>query len=331
MQWEVDSNAGNIRLEAYARQWVRSRPTLGPKTRETYEGQLRLHILPVLGDIPINEITPALVRQWHGGLFDPERPGRKIGANTIAKCYRLLHVILETAYQDELIRRNPCRIRKAGKEETAERPTASILQVFDLAAQVKPERRALVLLAGFAGLRISELLALRRHHVDIPNRRLAVREATIELAHGELITKRPKSYAGIRSVHVDPIIFDALSEHLDRFVPARPSAHVFTGDKGNQLRRAVWHQEWARARAQVGLDHFRFHDLRHTHGTLASQAGASIRETMRRLGHSTVQAAMVYQHASDERDQEIATAIGARIAQALAVTSADPREQRAYL
>src|SRR5256885_2284404 len=88
-------------------------------------------------------------------------------------------------------------------------------------------------------------------------------------------------------------------------------------EKGNQLRRAVWHKEWAEAREAVGLAHLHFHDLRHTHGTLTAQVGATIRETMRRLGQSTIQAAMIYQHATDERDRGIALAIGKAIDAAL--------------
>ena len=53
--------------------------------------------------------------------------------------------------------------------------------------------------------------------------------------------------------------------------------------------------------------------MRHTHGTLVAQVGGTTKETMRRLGHSAIEAAMVYQHATDDRDQEIAKAIGSRI------------------
>jgi integrase len=71
------------------------------------------------------------------------------------------------------------------------------------------------------------------------------------------------------------------------------------------------------ARTTLGIEHLRFHDLRHTHGTLVAQVGATTKETMRRLGHSTMQAAMIYQHGSDERDRVIADAMGERIAQEL--------------
>jgi len=51
---------------------------------------------------------------------------------------------------------------------------------------------------------------------------------------------------------------------------------------------------------------FTFHDLRHTGNHLASVSGASTRELMQRMGHSTMRAALIYQHATDERAREIA-------------------------
>ena len=57
-------------------------------------------------------------------------------------------------------------------------------------------------------------------------------------------------------------------------------------------------------------DGLRFHDLRHTGNTLAAATGASTRELMARMGHASTRAAMIYQHATDDRDQAIARALG---------------------
>ncbi|NYF54734.1 integrase [Micromonospora purpureochromogenes] len=91
---------------------------------------------------------------------------------------------------------------------------------------------------------------------------------------------------------------------------------IFTGAKGAPLRsgnfgRAV---KWTKTVASVGLAGFYFHDLRHTGNTLAASAGASTRELMHRMGHATMRAALIYQHATSERDREIAAAIDHRIA-----------------
>jgi integrase len=90
-----------------------------------------------------------------------------------------------------------------------------------------------------------------------------------------------------------------------------PQAPLFTRPDGTLLRS--WHIEWSwrQARAKAHLPNAHFHDLRHTGLTLTAQLGATQAELMRRAGHSTPQAAQVYQHAADSRDHLIAQRLSA--------------------
>src|SRR4249920_1406444 len=101
------------------------------------------------------------------GAAKRRRPDAGVGAVTVAKSYRLLKAILNTAADDGRIRRNPCRIKGAAVEKSPERPVLTARQVFDLAAAIDPRYQALVLLAVFGSLRRSELAALRRCDVDL--------------------------------------------------------------------------------------------------------------------------------------------------------------------
>ncbi|WP_234437904.1 tyrosine-type recombinase/integrase [Streptomyces sp. WM6368] len=67
---------------------------------------------------------------------------------------------------------------------------------------------------------------------------------------------------------------------------------------------------WHKACREAGIKGLHFHDLRHTGNTLAASTGASTRELMTRMGHSTARAALIYQHASADRDRLIADALG---------------------
>jgi integrase len=80
--------------------------------------------------------------------------------------------------------------------------------------------------------------------------------------------------------------------------------------KAHLLRRTNFHRIWARACAAADAPGVHFHDLRRTGGTLAATTGATIKELMARLGHSSPRAAMIYQHASRGRDRAIAQALG---------------------
>ena len=109
-----------------------------------------------------------VVRDWYSKLTVTA------GADQAAKSYRLLRAILNTAVDDELIARNPCRIRGGGAEHADERPMIDAELVFRLAHAITPGLRALVIVAGFAGLRTGELPrppALRRRPPQRPTRR----------------------------------------------------------------------------------------------------------------------------------------------------------------
>jgi integrase len=108
--------------------------------------------------------------------------------------------------------------------------------------------------------------------------------------------------------------------HLDRFAEPGERGFVFLGPKGGKLRRSNFHKSaWTKARAAVGMPELHFHDLRHTGGTL--------KELMARLGHSSLRAAMIYQHATRDRDQAIAKALGTFVREVLDA-SGEPTEDR---
>jgi integrase len=302
----VDPRAGKVALSEYAIRWIETRPNIRPRTRETYETQLRLHVLPVLGSVELVSLTPRSVREWHAQLS-----GSNLGPNTVAKCYRLLRTILGTAVADELIVRNPCRIERAGVERSDERPIATVDQVWELAEVVEPRYRCLVLVAGFVGLRLGELLGLQRRHVNLLHAQLVVERQEQQLRGGGLLVGPPKTDAGRRKLTLPPFLVAELERHLAEYSVPGPDGRVFPGEKGGPLRKQVWHPKWRAACRVVGLpETFRFHDLRHTANTLTAAAGASTRELMQRMGHASSAAALRYQHATQDRDALLAAALG---------------------
>ena len=85
------------------------------------------------------------------------------------------------------------------------------------------------------------------------------------------------------------------------------NGYVFVGPTGQLLERSnFWGRIWVPAIELMGLSGVRFHDLRHTAGTLAARTGATTKELMARFGHSSPRASMIYQHAAADRDRLIA-------------------------
>lgn len=305
----VDPRKGRISFENYATTWLERRPNLRPRTRELYDGQLRNHLLPTLGGTELGKITPAVVRAWHGKLSNSET----ISATTVAKCYRLLKTILGTAADDELIPRNPCIIKGAGVERSAERPIATIAEVDRLVEAADPRLKALILMATYTSLRLGELSALTRRHLDLDKATVAVVASASDLADGTRIIGDPKSYAGRRTVSVPAAIIPTVADHLDEYAEPGRDGLVFVGPKGGPLRRGNFSHTWRKLADEVGLEGLRFHDLRHTGNTLAAMTGASTKELMSRMGHSSTRAALGYQHATEERERLIASKLSEMI------------------
>ena len=187
----------------------------------------------------------------------------------------------------------------------------TVAQVFNLADRITDRRfRALVLLATFASLRWGEAIALTRDDIDLVARTVTVRRQYVELT-GQLVLGPPKSRASTRSVAIPAAIVPALRDHLDSYVGRDGTALVFTGPRGGILRRGNFRRGsgWAKATASVGVPGLHFHDLRHTGNTLAAQTGVSLADLKARMGHDSVRAAMIYQHASSAADRRIANAL----------------------
>jgi integrase len=306
----TDPDAGAVNFEEYALRWVAERG-LAPTTEELYRRLLRLHVLPGFRQWDLDEITPPRVRTWRA-----ERLETTGAATTVAKAYRLLKAILQTAADDELIRRNPCRIKGAGKEEADERPIATIEQVDALADAVGPRWRLMVYLAAFASLRPEEQAELRRPDVTLDDGfvMLRISRASPELATGRRVTGDPKSRAGKRVVVLPGFLAVDVRRHLDWFAAKEPDGLLFVGEKGAPFRRSTFGRRWRRARDTVGLPPaFRFYDLRHTGNTLAADTGAKLRDLMVRAGQSSQKAQLIYQHSTLEHQRRLAADIDAHV------------------
>jgi integrase len=99
----------------------------------------------------------------------------------------------------------------------------------------------------------------------------------------------------------------ALAEHLDRYAAPSPDGLVFPSSRGKYLARSSFRRlVWQPAVQQLGLDGLRVHDLRHTAATLAAAAGATTKELMERMGHTSPAAAL---SARDGRQAALAAAL----------------------
>jgi integrase len=319
-EW-IAPELGGQTFREYAESWMRDR-VHKRTTTDRYAGLLKNHVYPTFGEQRLCDIDQAAIRRWRKVRLEAGASAKyPFGPVTVAKGYRLLHAILETAEEDRLISRNPCNIKGAGKERSDERETVSLPVVFQLADVVPVRYRALILLATFADMRWGELAGLRRENIDLKACEVRITEELVQPNKGPLFFDTPKSQAGKRTVAFPEEIAGEIRWHLDRFGQPGGKGLVFVGPRGGLLRRGNFQREvWIKAREAVGLPNLHIHDLRHTGGTLSAATGATLKELMARLGHADVRAAMIYQHASRDRDRAIAKGLGGFIRDARAVS-----------
>jgi integrase len=303
-QTEVARTRQTETLEQYAQRWLTQRRVRGEPLRGStvvdYERALRLYINPHLGDRALADITRADVRDWHSVQL------QNVSDRPRSKAYAVLRTIMNSAVEDELIDISPVSIRGAGVTRRKHGVEPATLDELGTIVEAMPERlRLMVQLAAWCALRYGELAELRRRDVDLANGVVKVRRA-VSFTPGSTAVGPPKTDAGIRDVAIPPHLHDLVRDHLKDYVRPAQESLLFPSDSGGHLYESVVFRRWNAARKVAGRPDLRFHDLRHTGATLAAQAGATTAELQARLGHTTSDAAMIYQHAAKGRDRALA-------------------------
>lgn len=284
----------------YAEGWLRQRG-IKDRTREHYRKLLDNHILGTFADVDLRAIEPAAVRRWYATTA--------VGTPTMrAHAYSLLRAIMATALADDLIDANPCRIAGASSARRVHKIRPATLAELETITKAMPDAyQTFVLMAAWLAMRYGELTELRRRDVDLADEVVRVRRAVVRTGDDFKVTT-PKSDAGIRDISIPPHLIPAIEDHLGKFVRPGRDSLLFpsVGDPTRHLAPSALYRMFYGARAEAGREDLRVHDLRHSGAVLAAATGATLAELMGRLGHSSPQAALRYQHIAGGRDREIA-------------------------
>lgn len=302
-KWTAERTRGHERqtFDGYARRWVEGRD-LKPRTRADYRKYLYGVLLPRWGDYRLDRITPDVVREWYESLDASKETTR-------AHIYGLFRTIMATAYEDDLISANPCRIRggSVARRKKIIRP-ATPEQIAQIAAALPDRYRLMVLLAGYCGMRSGEIRELRRKDVRLADGEIRV-ERSVSKVGDEFIVGPPKTDAGVRDAPFPAPLRPHVEAHLSRFVPDDPDALLFPARQGGHMAESSLYRVYYPARDSVGRSDLRFHDLRHTSAVMAASQGVTLADLMAWLGHASPAAALIYQHASKDARVQIAAGL----------------------
>lgn len=295
--------APKLTFAEYAKTWLATRQVAGrplkDRTREHYQKLLDDHIAGTFAALPLASITADDVRAWYARTL-VDKPTMRSHA------YGLLRTIFATAASDGKIAQNPAVIRGAGTAKRVHKVRPATVSEIGTIADAMPNRWSLmVLLAAWLAMRFGELTELRRKDIDLDDEVVRVRRAVVRTDDGFTVTT-PKSDAGVRDIAIPPHLLPAIEDHLSEHVGSKADSLLFPAVGGGHLAPATLYRRFYTAREKANRDDLRWHDLRHSGAVLAAATGATLAELMARLGHSTPQAAMRYQHAAQGRDREIA-------------------------
>ncbi len=300
-----DPEAGRERFSEYAKKWLIWRePRLAPGTLYQYQSLLRCHLEPTFGDVPIGHIDTPMVRTWNAHL-SKSSPGAAVSA------YRLLRAVLNTAVDDDVIPRNPCRVKGAGSDRAPERVPPTLDEVRALANAMPDKLKLAVVLACAFPVRRNELLGLQRCDINLHNCTISIQRQREEVSGRPDLKYRRTKNGETGVVELSPAVMMVVEQHLESFVGPEPSAPLFPAQNGQPIRPSSFWHYWTRARKRTGLMRYHFHDLRHYAGTMLASSGASVSEIQKRGRWKSTAMPLRYQHATKERDSFLAHATAA--------------------
>jgi integrase len=300
-------------IEAFLAQWLAEviKPNRSAWTWRGYRAAIDNHIVPVIGKIKVERLTPQHVL----GLMARMREG---GASpkTIANVRVLLRSALTTAVKWNLAAVNVAAKVDPPKAETHEIHPFTRAEAKTFLAAVSGDRlEALYTVALTMGMRQGEALGLRWEDVDLEAGTLAIREQ-LQRVDGKLTRVPLKTPKSRRTLTMPAPAVAALRAHRERQRgegrALLPSAYVFTNTVGKPMeaRRVV--TEFKAILRRAGLRDVRFHDLRHSAATLLLVQGVSPRVVMEILGHSQMSTTTnTYQHVVPELQREAADRMSA--------------------
>jgi len=298
-----------------------SKPKIRPTTQATYESRIRLHIIPEIGDIPLNKLTQNDLQQFYGRLkkngrkVHTEKNGEGLSDRMVRMCHATCRSALEKAVQDGLIRVNSAIGCKLPPKKAREMQVLTREELQRFLIQAKAEGYYELFLLDLAtGLRRGELMALQWNDLDFKTGVLNVNKQVYAVG-GELQFSTPKTKSSIRKIILPPAVVDVLREYRktvdSRWMfpsPVKEDSPITPGVVRRRLQLILEH---------AGCKHVRFHDLRHTFATLALENGMDVKTLSAMLGHVSATTTLdIYTHITDDMQRAAAANIDRGIGKA---------------
>ncbi len=302
----------NVTVQEYIEQWLEEihKPTVKLSTHKNYRELLVNYIIPGLGRIKLQALTPQQVQAFYS-----KKLSDGLSPKTINNIHGLLHKALSNAVKWNILPRNVCDAVTPPRIPRKEKTVLTIEQAYTLLRQIKNHRmEALFTLAMVTGMRCGELLALRWQDIDLANCSLQVKRTVNYMKGYGHVESEPKTVKSRRQIRLPLFVVEVLLRHRTRQEEQRrESANawidrdlVFTTVEGNYIALTTLRRAFNSVLKQAGLPHMRFHDLRHSAATILLSRGTHPKVVQEILGHSQIAMTLdVYSHVLPSMQEDV--------------------------
>jgi len=291
-------------LRQYLEYWldaVCKPPALRISSYEKYRKLINTYILPALGHIPLQKLTPQHVQALYRKKGDDG-----LSSKMINSIHGVLHKALGNAVRWNLVSRNICDLVSPPRIVKPTIESLTMEQAHKLLEAVRGHRlEVLLIVALTTGIRRGELLALRWSEVDLEEQRIQVRRTVDYITRYGYVETEPKTAAGKRLIALPYFVANILKQHRLQQLEAKLKVGrawedrdlVFTDLHGGYFNPRYLGKLFDKVLAEADLPHMRFHDLRHSAATLLLRMGVHLKVVQAILGHSTItMTADIYSH-----------------------------------
>ena len=294
---------------------------VAPTTYRRYEQLLRVHVVPVIGAIPLQRLEPLHVQGVYTVMAE-----KRLAARTVVQAHRVLREALQHALRWQLIGRNAADSVELPRPDRYRPMTVEPEQLRSvLAAADETAYGTFFFLAAATGLRQSELCGLSWESVDLERSTLTVEQSCHWLPRQGFIFRQPKTTTSIRAVTLSAGTGRRLREHRHEQLQERLSAgaaydqeakHLVFGDAiGRPLHPSNIRTAWQAITKQADVAGLRVHDLRHAHASALLRQGVHVKVISERLGHASIAVTMdLYGHLTGNLQEDAAEAFDRALA-----------------
>lgn len=294
------------------------KPALRDTTRPHYENCIYRHIIPSLGQIPLNKLSQNDMQQFYANLKKNGRIqyadtcGAGLSDRLVRACHARANSALKKAIDEGLITRNPASGCKLPPKKGREVQVLTPKEISRFLARAKEEGYyEFFLLELSTGMRRGEMLGLKWSDLNFADGSLKISRQVVP-AGGKVLIQPPKTKTSVRTIILPPYMLAILAEMEKN----KTCEWIFPSPvKPTEPRHpTALHHRFKKLLERSGCKDIRFHDLRHTFATMALENGMDVKTLSDMIGHISAETTLnIYSHITDTMRAQASVEIDRKI------------------